>query len=56
MQRKTLSHTSLFCPSRQILKQIKANHDTQAPEGLAKNFALIQDVNANVDKVGCIAS
>jgi len=41
-------HTTIY---RLLLQQIKANHDAQRPEGLAKNFALIQDVNANIDKV-----
>ncbi|KAG7669515.1 hypothetical protein NADE_005760 [Nannochloris sp. 'desiccata'] len=40
-----------MAPSMHLLQQIKANHDAQRPEGLAKNFTLIQDVNANIDKV-----
>jgi len=41
-------HSSLRC--RSLLFQIKANHEAQKPEGLAKNFALLREVNSNIDK------
>jgi hypothetical protein len=36
---------------RHILHQIKANHEAQKPEGLAKNFVLIREVNLNIEQV-----
>lgn len=37
---------------RHLLHQIKLNQDAQKPEGLAKNFVLLREINMNIDKVG----
>lgn len=36
---------------RRILHTIKVNHDSQRPEALAKNFALLSEVNENIEAV-----
>jgi len=33
------------------LHTIKVNHDSQRPEALAKNFALLSEVNQNIETV-----
>lgn len=41
----------MFESCRHLLYQVKANQDAQKPEGLAKNFALLREVNSNLERV-----
>jgi len=39
-----------------MLHQVKINHESQRSEGLAKNFALLREVNKNIELVQRIYS
>ncbi len=36
---------------RRIIKEIKANHEAQTPEALARNCVLIRELNTNISAV-----
>lgn len=38
-------------PARRIIKEIKANHEAQTPEALARNCLLIRELNINIAAV-----
>lgn len=40
-----------FCPCRRLIKEIKANHEAQTPEALARNCVLIRELNTNISAV-----